>query len=88
MCEARGLLGLRDLEADGFVHREIYHQVPPKVEYSLTELGASLNEALLPLGNWGTSTWKRLSPRTAAAGPAGRAPLSRAVDGCGVGRTR
>lgn len=44
---------LRELEHDGIVHREIYREVPPKVEYSLTELGQSLNEALLPLGDWG-----------------------------------
>jgi DNA-binding HxlR family transcriptional regulator len=44
---------LRELEADGIVHREVYRQVPPKVEYSLTPLGRSLNDALLPLGEWG-----------------------------------
>ncbi|MEU9863914.1 helix-turn-helix domain-containing protein [Streptomyces sp. NPDC047971] len=44
---------LRELEADGIVHREIYREVPPRVEYSLTELGEALNEALLPLGEWG-----------------------------------
>ncbi|MGP3969812.1 winged helix-turn-helix transcriptional regulator [Streptomyces sp. 6N223] len=44
---------LRELEADRIVHREVYHQVPPKVEYSLTELGVSLNQALSPLGAWG-----------------------------------
>ena len=44
---------LRELEADGIVHREVYREVPPKVEYSLTELGASLNAALLPLGRLG-----------------------------------
>ena len=44
---------LKDLEADGIVHREAYHQIPPKVEYSLTEFGASLNDALVPLGDWG-----------------------------------
>lgn len=44
---------LRELEADGIVHREIYREVPPKVEYSLTALGDSLNAALLPLGDWG-----------------------------------
>lgn len=44
---------LRELEADGVVHREVYREVPPRVEYSLTGLGASLNRALLPLGDWG-----------------------------------
>ncbi|MEU9704650.1 helix-turn-helix domain-containing protein [Streptomyces sp. NPDC047981] len=44
---------LRELEADGIVHREVYPEVPPRVEYSLTELGQALNTALLPLGEWG-----------------------------------
>ncbi|GAA2452281.1 helix-turn-helix domain-containing protein [Streptomyces macrosporus] len=44
---------LRELEADGIVHREVHREVPPRVEYSLTETGASLNKALLPLGDWG-----------------------------------
>ncbi|MFF3400557.1 winged helix-turn-helix transcriptional regulator [Streptomyces sp. NPDC002659] len=44
---------LRELEADGVVHREVYREVPPRVEYSLTELGQALNTALLPLGEWG-----------------------------------
>ncbi|AXC50219.1 transcriptional regulator [Paracoccus suum] len=44
---------LREMEADGLVHREMFHQVPPRVDYSLTPLGASLNEALKPLCEWG-----------------------------------
>ncbi|MFC6886909.1 MULTISPECIES: winged helix-turn-helix transcriptional regulator [Actinomadura] len=44
---------LRELEADGIVHREEHDEVPPHVEYSLTPLGVSLNEALAPLGAWG-----------------------------------
>ncbi len=44
---------LRELEADGIVRREAYDEVPPRVEYSLTPLGVSLNEALAPLGAWG-----------------------------------
>ncbi|MCW8931194.1 MAG: helix-turn-helix transcriptional regulator [Gammaproteobacteria bacterium] len=44
---------LRELEKDGLVHREIYPQVPPKVEYSLTELADSLIPILLSLRDWG-----------------------------------
>ncbi|MCB5180938.1 winged helix-turn-helix transcriptional regulator [Streptomyces antimicrobicus] len=44
---------LREMEADGIVHREVYDEVPPRVEYSLTPLGAELNEALAPLSAWG-----------------------------------
>jgi DNA-binding HxlR family transcriptional regulator len=44
---------LRELESRDIVHREVYQQVPPKVEYSLTTLGESLNEALAPLDAWG-----------------------------------
>ena len=50
---------LRQMEEDGLVHREVYAQVPPKVEYSLTELGLSLNEALGPLGDWGLKRLRR-----------------------------
>ncbi|MGP3948852.1 winged helix-turn-helix transcriptional regulator [Streptomyces sp. 7N604] len=44
---------LRELETDGIVHREVLQQVPPKVEYSLTELGRALGENLQPLAMWG-----------------------------------
>ncbi len=44
---------LRDLERNGLVERKVYPVVPPKVEYSLTDLGQRLNTALLPLGDWG-----------------------------------
>jgi DNA-binding HxlR family transcriptional regulator len=47
------ILQLRDLEKAGLVDREVYQQVPPKVEYSLTPLGRSLVTALVPLGEWG-----------------------------------
>ncbi|MGW6918067.1 winged helix-turn-helix transcriptional regulator [Kitasatospora sp. NPDC054939] len=47
------ILQLREMETSGLVHREVHHQVPPKVEYSLTEFGHSLNTALAPLGAWG-----------------------------------
>ncbi|MEU5690574.1 helix-turn-helix domain-containing protein [Actinosynnema sp. NPDC020468] len=44
---------LRDLEADHVVRRDTWPEAVPRVEYSLTETGASLNRALAPLGVWG-----------------------------------
>jgi DNA-binding HxlR family transcriptional regulator len=44
---------LRELEADGVVRREVYAQVPPKVEYSLTELGESIMPVIGSLCQWG-----------------------------------
>ncbi len=44
---------LKELEADGLVHREEYPQIPPKVEYSLTERGKSLMPILDQMCTWG-----------------------------------
>ena len=44
---------LKELEADGLVHREEFPQIPPKVEYSLTERGASLIPILDSMCEWG-----------------------------------
>lgn len=52
---------LREMEADGIVHREVFHQVPPKVEYSVTEFGASLNHAVSALADWGEKHAKRIA---------------------------
>lgn len=46
-------LQLRELERDGVIHREVYAQVPPKVEYSLTQRGRSLQPILLAMSEWG-----------------------------------
>ena len=46
-------LQLRELEKDGLISRKVYHQVPPKVEYSLTSLGKALEENLELLRQWG-----------------------------------
>ncbi|WP_051110075.1 winged helix-turn-helix transcriptional regulator [Saccharomonospora halophila] len=44
---------LRELEADGIVTRTVHPQVPPKVEYSVTETGASLEDIARRLDSWG-----------------------------------
>lgn len=43
---------LRELEHDQLVHREVYREVPPRVEYSLTELGKTLQPLLLQMDAW------------------------------------
>ena len=43
---------LRTFEADGFVHRVAYPEIPPRVEYSLTDRGRELCEAMSPLLTW------------------------------------
>lgn len=43
---------LRELEEDGFLHRKIYKEIPPKVEYSLTELGESFIPVLEAMMAW------------------------------------
>ena len=44
---------LRAMEADGLVHREVFAEVPPRVEYSLTPLGQSLKPVIEALRDWG-----------------------------------
>jgi DNA-binding HxlR family transcriptional regulator len=61
------ILQLREMEANGLVHREVHQQVPPKVEYSLTDFGRSLNTALAPLGEWGEEHLERIEALTAPA---------------------
>ena len=47
---------LRDLEQDGFLHREVYKEIPPKVEYSLTAFGESFIPVLQTMMEW-SETW-------------------------------
>ncbi len=46
---------LRELEAQSLIHREVFPIIPPKVEYSLTELGKSLMPILVAMRDWGAS---------------------------------
>jgi len=52
---------LREMEADGVLSRKAYHEIPPRVEYSLTRFGVSLKEVLAPLCEWGSTHMKRIS---------------------------
>lgn len=49
---------LREMESDGIVHREVYPVVPPKVEYSLTDLGCSLIPVIDAMKEWGINYHK------------------------------
>ncbi|CAH0313882.1 putative HTH-type transcriptional regulator YybR [Peribacillus sp. Bi96] len=46
-------LQLRELEQDGIVYREIYREIPPKVEYSLTAFGETLKPIIYLMRDWG-----------------------------------
>ncbi len=54
-------LQLRELERDGVIHREVYKQVPPKVEYSLTEFGRTLEPVILHMKDWGEKYRDRIN---------------------------
>ena len=54
---------LREMESDLLVHREVFPQIPPKVEYSLTANGRALQDALKPLCNWGSKHMKQIGAR-------------------------
>ena len=45
---------LRELEAHALIHREVFPIIPPKVEYSLTDLGKSLMPVLIAMRDWGS----------------------------------
>ena len=63
-------MNLRELERDGLVSRRMYPEIPPKVEYSLTERGASLVAILDGLCEWGIRNrdWPAAAPSDATDG--------------------
>lgn len=52
---------LKELEAAGIVHREQYNEVPPRVEYTLTEKGVGILPLLLQMGEWAANDMKEIS---------------------------
>ncbi|HMM73588.1 MAG TPA: helix-turn-helix domain-containing protein [Rhodocyclaceae bacterium] len=52
---------LRELEADGIVARKIHPEVPPRVEYSLTEFGRTLEPVLRTLQGWGATYLEQIT---------------------------
>lgn len=54
---------LRELELDGLIVREVYAQVPPKVEYRISELGRTLSPILMALKAWGDANIERFTKR-------------------------
>ncbi|MEM7586100.1 MAG: winged helix-turn-helix transcriptional regulator [Acidobacteriota bacterium] len=63
-------LQLRELEADGVISRHVYAEVPPRVEYEVTEFGRSLEEILARMQEWGKDFKIRKLAEEAAAEPA------------------
>ena len=57
---------LRELEHDGLVHRKVFAEVPPRVEYSLTDFGRTIMPVMENLCRWGQSYEEKF--RTAATG--------------------
>jgi DNA-binding HxlR family transcriptional regulator len=66
-------LQLRELEADGLVHREVFAEVPPRVEYTLTQEGASLGPIVTAMGVWGKAYGRRSAATTTTTTKAPRA---------------
>jgi DNA-binding HxlR family transcriptional regulator len=54
---------LRELERDGIVRRKAYPEIPPRVEYSMTPLGKSLEPVLVAMGDWGEAYAHRIPVR-------------------------
>lgn len=69
---------LRELERDCLVTRTVFQEVPPRVEYALTEWGVSLNKALGPIANWGE----------AFAQGTGRYPIQDAAESVATARAK
>ncbi|GIP22170.1 helix-turn-helix domain-containing protein [Paenibacillus sp. J22TS3] len=61
-------LQLRELERDGIIHREVFKEVPPRVEYSLTDFGRTLEPVITSMKAWGESYKERLNENRTVQG--------------------
>ena len=62
---------LREMEASGLLTRTVYPEVPPRVEYALTELGRSLKPVLDAMRDWGAA-YREKTEKTPEDGPGAR----------------
>lgn len=69
-------LQLRELEEDGVVQRKIFQEIPPHVEYSLTEFGRTLEPVLLLMRDWGDLYTAKLTEQRISAQEAKREPVA------------
>ena len=65
-------LQLRELEADGVISRHVYAEVPPRVEYEVTDFGRSLEPMLLLMQEWGRSFKARRLAEEAESEPSAK----------------
>lgn len=54
------VMKLKEMEADGLISRTVYPEVPPRVEYEMTELGMSLERMLRAIDDWGNDYRKKI----------------------------
>ena len=71
---------LRELERDGLVVRTVHAQVPPKVEYAMSELGSSLEPVLGGMCDWGDDRIRREQAATASSRPVTARPVERGAE--------
>ncbi|MBO0794914.1 MAG: winged helix-turn-helix transcriptional regulator, partial [Ktedonobacteraceae bacterium] len=70
---------LRELEADGLITRKVYPVVPPKVEYTLSAFGKTLEPVIAAIATWGETHEQEIRSHVASHDAAPQAPSSRGV---------